>query len=68
MENFGERLKNLRNEKGLGQIALANELRVGKSVISLWEQNKCEPTLGNLVAMSKFFGVSIDYLAGLSDV
>lgn len=66
-EKFGERLKNLRIEKGLGQISLANELGVGKSVISLWEQNKCEPTLGNLVAMSKFFGVSIDYLAGLSD-
>ncbi len=64
-DNFGERLKSLRTEKGLGQIALAKSLGVGKSVISLWEQNKCEPTLGNLVAMAKFFGVSVDYLAGL---
>lgn len=64
-ENFGERLRNLRKEKGLGQIALAKNLGVGKSVISLWELNKCEPTLSNLVSMSLFFGVSIDYLAGL---
>ena len=65
MENFGERLKSLRLEKGLGQIALAKELEVGKSVISLWELNKADPTLNNLIKIAKFFGVSIDYLAGL---
>ena len=67
MENFGERLKALRLEKGLGQIALAKELDVGKSVISLWELNKSDPTLTNLIKMAKFFQVSIDYLAVLED-
>ena len=67
MENFGERLKSLRQEKGLGQIALAKELEVGKSVISLWELNKSDPTLSNLIKIAKFFGVSIDYLAGLEE-
>ena len=66
-ETFGERLKNLRKEKGLGQVALAKQIDVGKSVISLWEQDKCEPTLGKLVALAKIFGVSIDYLAGLEN-
>lgn len=66
-ETFGERLKALRQERGLGQIALAKELDVGKSVISLWELNKCEPSLGNLIAIATFFGVSIDYLAGIED-
>lgn len=65
MEKFGERLKELRLERGLGQVALAKELGVGKSVISLWEKGQCEPTLGNLIKMAAFFGVSIDYLAGL---
>lgn len=64
---FCERLKELRQERGLGQIGLAKELDVGKSVVSLWELGKCEPTLSKLVAMSRFFGVSIDYLAGLED-
>lgn len=64
-ETFGERLKNLRKEKGIGQIELAKQIGVGKSVISLWEINKCEPTLGKLIALSKYFNVSIDYLAGL---
>lgn len=66
-ENFGERLKSLRTEKNLSQINLAKELGVGKSVISLWERNECDPTLTNLKALALFFDVSIDYLAGLKD-
>ena len=64
---FCERLKELRQEKWIGQVQLARELDVGKSIISLWELGKCEPTLSKLVAMSRYFGVSIDYLAGLED-
>ncbi len=64
---FGERLRSLRQEKNIGQIQLARELDVGKSVISLWELGRCEPTLSKLVAISRYFGVTIDYLAGLED-
>ena len=67
MEGFGERLRAMRHEKNIGQIQLAKELDVGKSIISLWEQDKCEPTLSKLVAIAKYFDVSIDYLAGLSE-
>ena len=67
MNEFGERLKELRKEMGLGQIALAQKLGVGKSVISLWETGACEPTLSNLVKIATFFGVNIDYLVGLED-
>ncbi len=68
MENvFGERLRALRQEKGIGQIQLAKELDVGKSIISLWEIGRCEPTLSKLVAISQYFHVSIDYLAGLEN-
>jgi len=64
-ETFGERLRELRRESGIGQIQLAKELGVGKSVISLWELDRCEPTLSNLIKLAKFFNVSIDELAGL---
>ncbi len=64
-ENFGDRLKELRQEKNIGQIQLAKDLGVGKSVISLWKLNRCEPTLSNLIKIAQYFGVSIDYLAGL---
>ena len=65
MESFGERLKSLRVSKGIGQIQLAKELKVGKSIISLWEKDECEPTLSKLISIACFFNVSIDYLAGL---
>ena len=65
MKTFGERLKELRREQNIGQVELAKKLGVGKSVISLWETNQCEPTLSKLVAIAKFFNVTIDYLAGL---
>ena len=65
METFGDILKRLRREKQIGQIELAKQIGVGKSIISLWELNTCEPTLSKLISLSKFFGVSIDYLAGL---
>ena len=64
---FSERLRALRQEKGIGQVQLAEELDVGKSIISLWELGRCEPTLSKLIALSEYFGVSIDYLAGLED-
>lgn len=68
MENvFKERLRELRQEKQLGQIQLAKELEVGKSIISLWERGECEPTLSKLIVIAKYFGVSIDYLAGLEN-
>lgn len=67
MENvFARRLLELRMEKGIGQVELARELDVGKSIISYWEHGKCEPTLSKLIVIAKYFDVSIDYLAGLA--
>jgi len=66
-ETFGKRLRILRIEKKLSQIQLAKELRIGKSVISLWERDECEPTLNNLISVARFFDVSMDYLAGIKD-
>ena len=67
MDSFGQRLKDLRLEYKIGQVQLAKEIGVGKSIISLWEQDKCEPTLSKLILLANFFKVSIDYLAGLDD-
>lgn len=64
MITFGERVRELRKEKGLSQIELSKNVGVGKSVISLWELNECEPTLSKLIALADFFGVTLDYLAG----
>lgn len=67
MNKFKDNLKLLRQEKNLGQIELAKILGVSKGIISLWENGLREPTLSNLMAISKYFKVSIDYLVGLED-
>ncbi|MDE6869458.1 MAG: helix-turn-helix domain-containing protein [Clostridia bacterium] len=60
-------LKELRLERHVNQVALAQAIGVSKGIISLWENGLREPTLTNLIALAKYFDVSIDYLAGLSD-
>lgn len=64
---FGERLKELRQERGLGQVKLSEYLGVSKGMISRWENGFCEPTLSNLKNIAEFFNISLDYLAGLCD-
>ena len=66
-KKFSIILKELREEKGLGQVELAKALSVSKGIISLWENGLREPKLSNLIILSKFFSVSIDYLAGLEN-
>lgn len=66
-DSFGTRLRELRSERGVGQVALSKAIGVGKSVVSLWELDKCDPTLTNLIKLAEYFDVSIDFLAGLSD-
>lgn len=61
---FGERLRDLRQEKNIGQVELAAKIGVSKGIISLWEQGKREPTLSSLVAIADYFNVTIDYLIG----
>ena len=61
---FGERLKELRQEKNIGQVELAAKIGVSKGIISLWEQGKREPTLSSLISIADYFNITIDYLIG----
>ena len=68
MENlFKERLKELRQDKGVGQKALAKQLNLSHGAISFWENGQREPTMSNLIVLAQYFGVSVDYLVGLKD-
>lgn len=62
---FKDNLKELRLEKGLGQVELAKEIGVSKGVISLWENGLREPNMYSLILLAKFFKVTIDELVGL---
>lgn len=64
---FGERLKELRIERGLGQNALAHALGLSNASISYWETGKQEPTASAIFKLAFFFDVDSDYLLGLTD-
>ena len=67
MLRFSERLKELRQEKGLSQRALARELKVSQAAIARWEAGLQIPTIEIAMVIAKYFGVSSDYLIGLED-
>ena len=62
------RLKELREERRLSQDGLALKLNVSQSTISAYEVGDRTPDLETLIAIAQFFGVSLDYLAGQSDL
>ena len=64
MKIFGERLLELRKEKGVSQAKLAKDLGVSYSVVCYWETNRSEPTAPNLIKIADYFGVSVDFLLG----
>ncbi|MDD9138350.1 helix-turn-helix transcriptional regulator [Fructobacillus sp. CRL 2054] len=62
-----KRLAELRKEKGVSQIELAEQISFSHSVISRYETGGLEPNISNLKKMATYFNVSIDYLVGYSD-
>ena len=64
---FGERLKLLRNEAGIGQNRLAADLQISNASISYWETAKQEPTAAAIFKLALYFNVSSDYLLGIKD-
>lgn len=67
MENLGEKIKDLRLEKGLTQPQLAKLIGVSNGIISIWENNINEPKATYIKRLAKTFHVSSDYLLGLKD-
>lgn len=63
----GERLYDLRKDFGLTQDELAEILKINKHSISSYERDKSEPPDAIKIGIAKFFGVSVDYLLGLTD-
>lgn len=57
-----EKIAAQRKAHGLSQEALAEQLGVSRQAISRWEQGIAQPDAGNLVQLSRAFGVTTDYL------
>lgn len=62
MRAFSKKLIDLRAQYGYSQEALAEKLHVSRQAISKWELGITLPEIENVVVISEFFDVSIDYL------
>lgn len=68
MATFGERLRELRHERGLSQDELAKALGVTPNTIFVWEKETRKPGRNfNPFKAAKYFDVSYFYLMGISD-
>ena len=67
MEIFAERLKYLREKKGLMQKVVAKDLFISNTTLSNYEQNVCSPNPELIVRIAKYFHTSCDYLLGMTD-
>lgn len=61
------RLKELRNERELSQRELAKAIGVSPKAVNFWELGVNEPKASYIIALAKFFGVSTDYLLGVTN-
>ena len=59
---FNEKLKELRNSRGLTQEEMAEALFVSRTAISKWESGRGYPSIDSLKEISGFFSVTIDEL------
>lgn len=72
---YNYRLKELREQAEMSQTDLCKALgdrygeqyRISQNSISKYEQGQREPSLDFLLKVKDFFGVSMDYLLGVSD-
>ena len=62
-----ERIRNLREDKDLRQMDLAEYLHCSQVAYSRYELGKRDIPSETLILLSKFYGVSVDYLLGLTD-
>ncbi len=58
--SIGERIKELRLERGLSQLKLGKLIGVSQKAIDYWERNINEPKASYIISLVKTFEISFD--------
>lgn len=64
---IGDKLKKARIDKNLTQEEVAEKIFVSRQSISNWENNKTYPDIGNVIALSDLYQISLDEFLKGSD-
>lgn len=67
LEIFATRIRELRNEQGLGVREAAALMDISHSALSLYEHKKRTPDIEVCNVFADFYNVSGDYLLGRTD-
>ena len=63
-----ERIRNLREDKDISQTIIANYLNVNQKTYSRYETGEAEPAINTVRTLASYFNVSLDWLAGNSEI
>ena len=65
--NYFQRLKDVREDNELKQEEIAKVLGIQQTHYSRYERGKCMKGIDKYIKLAKFYNVSLDYLAGLTN-
>ena len=64
---FYQRLRDLREDEDLTQKTIADALKITTQQYSLYERGEREIPFHHAITLAKFYNVSLDYIAGLTN-
>lgn len=67
MSMFYQRIRDLREDKDKGQKETAEYLKIAEKTYQRYERGENDVPLEKAVQLAKYYGVSIDYIAGLTN-
>ena len=67
MSKFAETMSYLRREKGVPQRQVAAELKISQALLSHYENGAREPGIDFICRACRYYGVTADFMLGLSD-
>ena len=62
------RLKDLREDKDLNQTEIGKVLGTSQKQYSRWETGETEIPFHNVIKLAKFYNITIDYIAGITNI
>ncbi len=63
-----QRIRNLREDRDLKQKDIAQMLSIGQTTYSDYELGKLNVPIPVLIRLAEYYGTSIDYIVGLTEV
>ena len=67
INKFAERVIGLLQEKEITKYKLAKDTGISKSALSDYCNGKVQPTADVIIIVAKYFGVSTDYILGITN-